>query len=116
MNTGFGIIWDYVPEPQPINLNAQNHWRELHQYKFSSPRKCSEFYFDWKSRIKTLGLNCECAEEWDKLEINYPPDFSSAEAFFIWGWARHNDVNQRLLKLPISLEEAKKIHDFTTPN
>jgi hypothetical protein len=40
------------------------------------------------------------------MEANYPPDFSSPESFFKWGWARHNDVNLRLGKPKFPYEDA----------
>jgi hypothetical protein len=38
-----------------------------------------------------------------------PPDYSSHEAWFAWGVKAHNEVNQRLGKPIVSLEEAKHI-------
>jgi hypothetical protein len=85
-----------------------DHWNELHRYTYTTPEACEAFYLDWTFRIPNLG--CDCMSHWRELTSKYPPDFSSAKAFFGWGWARHNDVNERLGKPVFLLDEAYAMH------
>jgi len=85
-----------------------NHWDKLHRYVYTTPEKAEADYLLWQSSIPNI--NCNCMKSWLELTTKYPPDFSSAEAFFLWGVDRHNDVNVKLGKPILSIKEAYQIH------
>ena len=89
-------------------LRSREVWASLHRYTKSGTwnaeaAKC--WYFEWwRPRIPEYG--CRCRRHWLDLETKFPPDFSSEEAFFIWGFERHNDANRLLGRSDYSLLEA----------
>ena len=76
-------------------------WRALHTYAGCD----REFFLKWEKMIP-CGT---CRENFKKLLADYPPDFSSPDAFWRWGWFMHNAVNEKLGKPLISLEEATQL-------
>jgi hypothetical protein len=97
-----------VEQYQEFLNTVHSLWRELHTMHLGDWGTVRERYENWKTRIPSFG--CSCNEHFKKMEANYPPDFSSPEAFFRWGWMRHNDVNLRLGKSKFSYEDALRIH------
>lgn len=107
---------DYKPAPiaKTVAGQAYNHWLPLHRY---APKHAGDWNADkaedwynrtWKPNIPSG--SCNCGEHWRELESKYPPDFSSAKAFFEWGWERHNDVSRLHSHRPqITLDEAYKL-------
>jgi hypothetical protein len=68
-------------------------WFLLHNE--ADPNK--EWYTEiWLPQVPKYG--CKCMEHWRQITHENPPDFASAEAFWVWGVHRHNDVNRRLGK------------------
>lgn len=45
-----------------------------------------------------------CRQDWDRMLLRTPPDFS---AYFAWTVDRHNEVNRMLNKAEMTLEAAK---------
>lgn len=120
------------PNTEPVNLQPQTavspdafymlpttrHWLELHNYVYTTPQEAERFYNDWYTRIPNL--DCGCMADWIDLTKKLPPDFSSDQAFFEWGWARHNDVNEKLHTLdhphpPFPLEKAYETYRKSSP-
>jgi len=98
-----------------------NHWKPLHLYPLIrqydwNPCWANRWYYEtWKPNIPPYG--CRCKENWQELEDKYPPDFSSPENFFRWGWERHNDVSRLHSKKPtITFEEAYKLWKDSLPS
>jgi hypothetical protein len=85
-----------------------DHWNALHRYAFKGPSEARLFYSDWALNIPVFG--CNCKEDWSKLTDKNPPDFSSGRAFFEWGVERHNDINIRLGKGVVTIDDALMIH------
>jgi hypothetical protein len=119
VSSTMGVVWGDSESAAAVHVAAatyastSDHWNELHRYVFTTPESCEAFYIDWTIRIPNLG--CDCMAHWSELTSIKPPDFSSSKAFFEWGWARHNDVNQRLHAvdgnhLPFSLDDAYAMH------
>lgn len=84
---------------------GRKSWKMLHSFAKGDPEA---FYKLWKT---TIPKECKCQRDFEKLEAEYPPNFSSPEDFWDWGWDFHNKVNQKLTDegLPhaqISYEEA----------
>lgn len=86
-------------------------WANLHTYKYTTEREARLFYDFWQLTIPSFG--CSCKSHWAELIKEFPPDFSSAKAFFKWGVDAHNKVNERLGKPQFSYEEAKVVYNFT---
>lgn len=89
-------------------------WALLHSYAPTNATKWNlttarQWYdSEWTRLIPSCG---ECRVHWAELTKQYPPDFSSAKAFFEWSWARHNDVSTMHSKRPtITLDEAYRIY------
>jgi hypothetical protein len=77
-------------------------WGKLHGY-----RGCDPQWLDiWQYLIPA---RCDCKDGYQKILEQFPPDFSSPEAFFAWGVALHNAVNAKLGKPQITLDEAYSI-------
>ena len=75
-------------------------WRELHCYT-GQPPDSSIGDMDWLIRcwqpmIPRFG--CRCEEFYFDFVRDHPPDFSSPESIFAWGFDLHNAVNRKLLR------------------
>ena len=97
------------------NEKSAAAWRALHRYAVDNYLCWDEieaarwYRKEWLRTIPRYG--CKCQEHWRELTKKFPPDFSSAKAFFEWGWARHNDVSTNYSKKPtISLADAYSLH------
>jgi len=91
-----------------------DHWRELHNYPLVlvswNAATCEAWYRDWERRIPNI--NCDCRRHWKELVEKNSPDFGSPLAFFVWGVDRHNDVNRRLGKPEVSIDEACRLYGW----
>lgn len=90
-----------------------NHWDQLHRYAVDNWNTWNEdaamnWYAGWVESIPNY--QCSCKEHWSELTSKRPLIVETAEEFFIWGWARHNDINTFLNKPPLSLLEAKQLY------
>ena len=96
------------------NVKKQNisHWIELHEYPVKNEwnlELAKIFYQEWRERIPNIG--CGCIQNWLLYEKDNPPDFSSSEKFFEWGWKAHNYVSENHSHKPtITFEEAYNIY------
>lgn len=109
------VSTDFIRQIQETKIGVVNSlslidsqrklWEELHTYKWISSQDAQMWLNHFNSRVPCG----ECKMHWFNLITDFPPDFSSQEAFFEWGIAAHNKVNKRLEKPEISLEEAKRI-------
>lgn len=72
---------------------GRRSWKMLHSKLSGSPEELRSFYNIWKS---TIPRDCACQREFSILEGTNPPDFSSPENFWLWGYNIHNIVNLRL--------------------
>ena len=94
------IIQQVKDHINKITINTPELWKKLHL--MSNNR---EAYEDWKRK-----LPCgPCKAEWQRIEEKIPPDFSSLDLFFEWTVKGHNEINKKLGKPIVSLEEAKEI-------
>lgn len=83
--------------------------RNLHNWSTDEARK---FYVLWKRSIPNI--TCNCQQDFNVIEHEFPPVFDSPEGFFERSWQWHNAVNAKLTRPCISLEEAKLLwfHDY----
>lgn len=96
--------------PPPTIPTYSELWAALHRHAWGDDWDDPA----WIDRNITAKLPCgECKQHWRALLAATPPDYSSREAFFAWGVAAHNQVNARLGKPIMGLDEARKIwrHD-----
>jgi len=89
---------------------SREAWRQLHQYALDhwdswDDAAAREWFTGWEKLIP--GFGCDCRLHWRKMVRSMPPDFSSANNFFIWGVAVHNNVNERLGKPLVAVDEAR---------
>jgi hypothetical protein len=85
-----------------IAKQGQFAWTKLHSYKGCDP----QWFELWTYLIPS---RCDCRDGFQHILKDLPPDFSSPEAFFVWGVKLHNIVNVKLGKPEITLEEAYSI-------
>jgi hypothetical protein len=100
-----------LPAIEPTKSHAE-HWALLHRYALKSNewnRETAILWFQaWQSRIPKA--NCKCLQHWRQLCKANSPDFSSADAFFIWTVDRHNEVNAKLGKPLMTHAEALALY------
>lgn len=86
----------------------REYWRSLHRFPYSEAWDDPTVRFEWWRRWNELipNVNCQCRKHWKEMVEKYPPDFSSRAGFFAWTVDRHNDVNIRLGKPTVTLNEA----------
>lgn len=80
-----------------------NAWTPLHD----GTVKDAESLLEWEKLIPSFG--CECRKDYCRYKKENPPDFSSQESLWLWGWRLHNYVNRKLGRREISIEEARAI-------
>lgn len=91
--------------------NQRLHWRALHTFPFSDKWSCENRCKWWKQWNDTIpNVNCDCRRHWRELVEEFPPVFTSREAFFEWSVKAHNRVNVRLGKPEVSLKEATAMY------
>lgn len=100
----------YIAKSQPLDASAgRRAWTLLHRY-----RGCDPQWLELWEYFVPAG-SCNCKEGYRAILKDYPPDFSSPEAFFEWGVRLHNAVNEKLIdqgdttKRIVSLDEAYSI-------
>lgn len=102
-----------TPAFKGVDELNREHWTKLHSYRFTTADLAREFYRQWQDTIPNI--DCGCMAHWKELVRDFPPDFSSAEAFFTWGVEAHNKVNKRLKKTILTIEEAKALWQSSLP-
>lgn len=90
---------------KPVNVKfvKPNAWTFLHRYNGCDP----EWLKKWEGIIPRG--RCDCKTGYLEILKDYPPDFSSPEAFFAWGVELHNAVNRKLGKPEMTLDDAYKL-------
>lgn len=85
---------------QGVEESGPEIWFSLHTYTQDGVWDAGEaerWYRNvWLPTVPNYG--CRCRKHWGKIASRNPPDFSTEEAFFLWGVGRHNDVNRKLGK------------------
>jgi hypothetical protein len=73
-----------------VHWKKRTPWHLLHEYRGCDP----EWLARWERIIPTG--RCNCKEGYREILKNYPPDFTSPDAFFWWGIQLHNAVNAKI--------------------
>lgn len=85
-------------------------WDELHRRPFIAGLDLSKEY-NWlvKNYARRVKSGCgDCRKHFLAWIKQTPPDLSSLEAYFIWTWRTHNQVNDRR-KVPLwTLDQARE--------
>ena len=76
-------------------------WTRLHSYRWCDPVWLAE----WELSIP--GYGCQCRRDYALYKASTPPDFSSPEALWLWGFNLHNWVNRKLGKPELTVDEAR---------
>lgn len=114
-----GFVDGAKPRPPAADIVAMQraHWLDLHQFSSIATdnqwRSVSEWFAKWQAIIPNV--DCSCRKHWAKLVANFPPDFSSRQAFFRWTVDAHNLVNQMLGKPELTYEQAIIANDIDEP-
>jgi len=96
--------------PVAIDHKARAEERKANQGRFAWSKKhgylgCDPQRHDlWVLFIPAFG--CSCKEDFNVYCKDNPPDFSSPEAYWLWGYNLHNWVNRKLGKTELTIEEA----------
>lgn len=77
----------------------------IHQHDWDSRAARKQFNL-WE---KTIPLACECRTHWKEVKKRHPPKFKTWSEFFEFTNTVHNEVNERLGKPLIPLQEAYTI-------
>jgi len=88
-------------------------WKELHSHALNDyvdSKSELNWLFLWTRKIPRFTTGCKCKENWDKWYKANPPDFTTKESYFAWTVKAHNDINNRLGKPIVSVEDAKKLY------
>jgi hypothetical protein len=115
-DTGVRVLKGKVVSEKTIYLSTvardrPNAWEKLHTYNGDDPETFLRTVFE--PLIPSYG--CSCKSEYLKYKKDNPPDFSSPEAFFLWGVDLHNWVNFKLIeagdtiKRIVTIEEARNL-------
>jgi hypothetical protein len=88
-------------------------WMVIHTYPIENrnswnPFNAQRFFFHvfWNLVPKE---GCSCSEFFVTYCNTNPPDFSSAEAFFLWSFGLHNAVNAKIGKPILTYSDACKL-------
>lgn len=86
-------------------LEAQGRfaWSKKHRYLGCDP----QWHELWVLLIPAFG--CSCKQDFADYCKDNPPDFSSPNAYWLWGYNLHNWVNRKLGKTELTIEEALAI-------
>jgi len=92
-----------------INTEAGAYlWEQLHKWAARSPLPVldQEVWFDlWENVVKVFLGNCGCWRDWQRIKRENPMRWG--EEAFAWSVEVHNEVNNRLGKRVLTLEEAR---------
>lgn len=80
-----------------------NPWIGLHDGTVRDAMSLAE----WELQIPQYG--CQCKKDYAMYKAENPPDFSSAESIWLWGFNLHNWVNRKLEKPEITIDQAHAI-------
>lgn len=97
------------PRRRPSKLErAHASWKALHCYRqvgiWDANEAARWYEDDWKPTVPSAG--CSCRRHWLEIESKQPPEFLSENAFFRWGFDRHNDINRMLGKREYTWQQA----------
>lgn len=82
-------------------------WGELHARPWAWGGADAEAA--WLSSSFARRVPCgECRKHWSEILAAMPPDLSSADRYFAWTVAAHNEVNRLLGKPEMSVEDAMR--------
>ena len=83
-----------------IRFNVPNPWTPIHDGSVID----AETFLRWERGIPR---HCKCVVDYHEYKRANPPDFSSPEALWLWGYNLHNWVNRKLGKPELTVEEAR---------
>jgi hypothetical protein len=86
-----------------VSKGRANPWTPIHD----GTVRDAESLAKWELLIPAYG--CKCRKDYMAYKAENPPDLSSVESIWLWGFHLHNWVNRKLGKLEITIEEAYSI-------
>ena len=98
--------------PQAVVMVGPLRWKELHG-RPSLPALDLSAESAWLAGPFARSLPCgACRNHWLSMLRDSPPDLRSRQAYLAWTVARHNEVDIRLGKPTLSIEDAAAMHDL----
>ena len=110
------------PSERVVQLPVSHEPKVIDYQKLAEDRKAQHGRFAWSKKHGYLGCDpqwheiwvllipafgCTCKQSFADYCNETPPDFSSPEAYWLWGVALHNHVNRKLGKPELTIEEAR---------
>lgn len=91
-------------------------WTELHvrALTFEASEETPNdkiFLWHFANKIPRYTPGCACHEFFQSWREKSPPDYSSKDSYFKWTYDLHSQVNAKLGKPNLSLEEARKKYE-----
>ena len=93
------------PSDQITPLNISRYWAELHLFALRHKGTDDTIWFEQWASALNFG-DCPCAEHFRKYVSENPPVWQD---LFAWSVHLHNDVNERIGKPTISVENAHSV-------
>ena len=84
-----------------VYTRLENPWKDLHNGVVCDQSSLEK----WEAKIPQYG--CRCRKDYEAYKASNPPDFSSPEALWLWGYNLHNWVNRKLGKPELTVEQAR---------
>lgn len=84
-----------------VYTRLENPWKDLHSGIVCDQQSLEK----WELRIPSYG--CACRKDYMLYKASTPPDFTSPESLWLWGYHLHNYVNRKLGKPELTIEEAR---------
>jgi hypothetical protein len=95
----------------PLNMSAEwQHWVRLHRFAFTLWDSVDRhaWFAAWLESIPNT--TCDCRAAFLQLIADCPPPLDDRAAFFVWSVDRHNDVNAKLNKPVMAIDQAYEIY------
>jgi hypothetical protein len=90
-------------------------WKELHERAWNfKGKEDNTFLAQFGRKIPRFTVGCSCKEFWMTYVRLHPPKFGDNGEYFEWTVECHNQVNKKLNKPSITLEQAKAIYSNET--
>jgi len=96
----------FSPHFEQSLLAGSSLWKELHIWALKKNPDI-DWLISWEKKVKALLGTCTCYVHWKKLKEQHPVDWNN---LFEWTVLAHNEVNRRLAKPEMTIEEARAIY------
>lgn len=86
-------------------------WKKIHTYALANTgQNENKYLLEFSRQIPRYTTGCKCKEHWAKEVKANPPKYGPNGEFFAWTVEIHNQVNKRLGKPTLTVEQARKLY------